>query len=424
MNFINKFVIKEYIILINNIFFSGFFQLVTYIFPIIITPYLIKTVGINNFGLISFATVFFTYLYSITDYGFMVTGNREVALNKDYPSVLSKILANIICAKLILCCFSFLLLLFSFMLITKIGDNYKLFLAGFTIVIGRVLMPNWFFQGLEEMKALSIINLLSQFFFIFFIFLFIKSDEDYTLVLFIQGISYLVAGLLGLLWIIRKYLKIQFIRADFKGILYQLHTSFPVFIISLSSISYNNANTFMLGLYANNDMVGYYSIADKVTTLIKQCIGALGISLLPYISRLTNRGLKSILIFFRQFYSFVILSIFVLTIIICFFSKDIIYLLLGHFQIEAEKALFSLSLVLDIIIINSIPYIILLAYGRHKQISIIMSVGCLINLIFNFLLIPLFQINGAIISIYLTEVFISIGYIVIFRKLYLKKLSL
>lgn len=412
----NKYLKKDYKILISNIFFSGFFQIVTYLSPLITTPYLVRVIGIEKFGLISFATVFFTYIYSITDFGFMVTANREVAINKDSPSQLGKVFINVLSAKLLLGLIAFVVFITSFLFIPKIANNSLLFYWGFSIVIGRILMPNWFFQGLEKMKSLSLINLFSQILFIILIFLFVKYPQHYPRVLFIQGVSYSIASIIGLFWGVFKYLKKEYLVFNLKGTIYQIKTAFPVFIISLSSISYNNANIFILGLFTNNTLVGYFSLADKVITLIKQCIGGLGIALLPSISRLTKQTYKEVELFFQKFYLFFVIVIIILSVVIAFFSQKIILVLTGHSQLESEKILFYLSGTLIIIILSSIPYLILLSYDKKKGISIIIMIGSILNLFFNFLLVPLFSIEGTIWSIYLTEVFIFAGYLFIFNK--------
>jgi PST family polysaccharide transporter len=346
----------------------------------------------------------------------MVTANREVALNRESQIHLGKVFANVLSAKILLGCIAFVIFIASFFLISKVAENSLLFYLGFSIVIGRILMPNWFFQGLEQMKTLSLINLFSQILFIILIFIFVKYPKDYVLVLFLQGVSYSVASLVGLVWGVSKYLKRKDLVFDLKGTIHQLKSSFPVFIISISSISYNNANIFILGLFTSNTLVGYFSIADKVITLFKQCIGGLGIALLPHISRLTEKTYKEVELFFQKFYSIIVIGIIILSMLIAIFSNEIIFMLMGHHQIESEKILSYLSGILIIIILNSIPYLILLSYDEKKNVSFVITIGCILNLFFNFLLVPLLKIKGTILSMYITEIFIFIGYFFILLK--------
>ena len=58
--------------IMHNVRSLSWLQLVTYIFPIIILPYLFRVIGPERFGLICFAQAFVQYFMILTDYGFSV----------------------------------------------------------------------------------------------------------------------------------------------------------------------------------------------------------------------------------------------------------------------------------------------------------------------------------------------------------------
>src|SRR5271154_6608548 len=63
----------------NVISLSGL-QVITYLFPIIILPYLFRVIGPEKFGLIAFAQAFVQYFMIVTDYGFSVSATKEISL--------------------------------------------------------------------------------------------------------------------------------------------------------------------------------------------------------------------------------------------------------------------------------------------------------------------------------------------------------
>lgn len=411
---------KEYQKLITNIFFSGFFQMISLFTPIIITPYLIKVVGIEKYGLVSFMTVFFTYVYSITDYGFMVTGNREVAISKESKAKLAKILFDVLSAKFILIIISLFVLVICFFLIPKLSSNISLFCLGFTIVIGRVLIPNWFFQGLEQMKSLSLINGISQIIFVILIFMFIKKSEDFIWVIFFQGLTFIISGILGLVFIYVKIISKPKIVFSLTGGIHQLKIAFPIFLLSISSISYNNANLLILGLVSNDKVIGYFSIADKVITFVKQCIGALGIALLPHISRLATQSFTKVISFFKQFYIIIIIGVVFISSFIAIFAENITFWIVGNYNKEVTQILLYLTPIPIIIAISSIPYTILLSYDEKNNVSKVIILGCIINLLLNFVLASIWSVNGTITSIYFTELYVAVMLFYLLWRKFLK----
>jgi len=416
--FISKFVNQEYQKLISNIFFSGVFQLVTFLSPLITTPYLVKIIGIEKFGFVSFVTVFFAYLYSITDYGFNITANREIALNRNSKEKISKIFSDVMFAKILLSLVALILLLICVLIIPKFKSNSITFLLSFTLIIGRILVPNWFFQGLEQMRRLSILNFFSQILFILLIFLVVKKPNDYKYVVFLQGISYIFIGIISIYIIFSRILVGVTIVFQFKGAVNQIKSTFTVFISSISITSYNNANLLILGFFANDRIVGYYGIIDKVINVIRQGIGAVSTAIFPHICRLSQESHEAVYDFFKKFYVNIILGIIFLSISMIIFAKEIVYLLVSTSDFQLQNTLVLMSFVPIVVILSNPPCFILLVYNKSKIVSQIMVAGCLLNILLNLTLVPLLNIKGTIISVYITESFITITLSYFLIKIY------
>src|SRR5690554_5250546 len=91
---------------------ENFFSLIVlkggnYIFPLIYLPYVVKTVGIYNFGLISFAEAIVLFFKAFTDYGFDFTGTRSIANNKLDTDFINRKVSLILSAKFVLVFLSF-----------------------------------------------------------------------------------------------------------------------------------------------------------------------------------------------------------------------------------------------------------------------------------------------------------------------------
>lgn len=160
--------------ILNNFFSLPVIQGTNFILPLVVLPCLIKAIGLEKFGLVAFAQAFMSYFIIFTDYGFNLTATREIAINKDDKAKLSSIINNTLLTKIILCLLSFLILLLIISFSPYFCQYSSLYYWSFFLVVGQVLIPAWFFQGIEQMKYLTYLNLVAKIIFTVFIFILIS----------------------------------------------------------------------------------------------------------------------------------------------------------------------------------------------------------------------------------------------------------
>ena len=76
-------------IILSNFISLGFLKFSQEILPLVIVPYIVKTIGIDNYGLIGFALAFTMYFGSVVEYGFEFTATRDISRIRDFPEKLS-----------------------------------------------------------------------------------------------------------------------------------------------------------------------------------------------------------------------------------------------------------------------------------------------------------------------------------------------
>lgn len=69
--------------LVGNIFNLFFLQGFSYIYPILLIPFLTKTIGMEKYGLVYFAIAFAWYFQVISEFGFDLSNVRHVVNNKN-----------------------------------------------------------------------------------------------------------------------------------------------------------------------------------------------------------------------------------------------------------------------------------------------------------------------------------------------------
>lgn len=355
--------------LIENFFSLAILQGVTYVLPLVTMPYLVRVLGVEKFGLIAFAQSFIQYFIIITDYGFDLSATRSIAINRYNEEKIQEIVSSVCIIKLMLMSICFFALVLSIVLVPQFNGNGSIYLLTFGMVLGNILFPTWFFQGMESMKYITVLNILAKLIFTVFIFVIVRSPDDYIYVPEITSLGYIISGLISM-WIIFTRFKVKLCLPTIKIILSYFHESTHFFLSRVSVSIYTSSNVFFLGLFVNAQMAGYYSVAEKLYSALCSLYQPLNSGLYPYMSKTKNIG----------FYKKLFLLACTINTGICacfyFFSDDLISILCGEY-FQLTKAVFKILLITVIIIVPSTllgyPFLAALGYAKYVNNSVIMA---------------------------------------------------
>jgi PST family polysaccharide transporter len=389
-------------------------QFVNLILPILTIPFLIEKLGIYNFGLVSYVFTLMLYLVSVVDYGFTYSATKEVSINRNNLNKLSEIFNSVQFIKLIFITIIFVILYLSVSFFNLFDKDYGLLYISFTILIGQGLQSLYFFQGLEKMKFLGYFNAISKILYATLIFTFIKNKDDYKLAVLFFGLTSFIPFILGF-YIIKFNLKIKFKLPHFEEIKKQLKEGWSLFISNLSISVLINSNIIILAYFVSMDIVGNFSVAEKLLVLSRAGLIVILQSTYPHICMLAKSNINEAVGFTRKVF-FIILILFSVSVPVIYLGSDFFSFLISGSSNDSVANLLRLMCIIPLIIGLNVPASqILLALNHQKVYSYIMISAAFINLIANIVLTKHFGVFGTVLCIYITEFFITASLYIIIK---------
>lgn len=391
-----------------NFFSLGFLKATDGLIVLFLVPIIVARIGIANFGIIAFVQVILNYGKTIVDYGFNISGVREIALSKENQSKLSQKVSVIFYTRAFIG-LSFITLLFiAGQLIPYLREHATVFYWGYLLVLGHIFFTDWFFIGMQEAKFLALANLAIKLIYALLVIFLVKEEADYIYILAYQGIGGLAIGGFVLLFI-RKQFGITFSNPKIVPILQYLKKDFKLLLSNLSIEINATYCILILKILTTNTLTGYFNVMYKLIQPIRFLLVVFSQTIFPIICEKTRIGWGAVKPYLKNSFALFAPLPFLMALLLYVFAEPVFKFFAG----ESTAVLlynFRLYLLAPIIIMLNIPaYQILLAYERKSDYTQIYVSSLILNLILAFVLTKTFALTGLIFSIILTEAFITLG---------------
>ncbi len=313
--------------MVENFISLVLLQGINYLLPLISVPFLVRVLEIERWGLVSIGLGLTQYFIIFTDFGFNLSATKYISEKRNDKDLVNAYLNSAMIGRVFLCLVSFFILLLLIFFFNKFKTEAVFYLLFFGMVIGNVMFPMWFFQGMEKMKYMTVFHISAKLLTFSPLFFVIKGPEDYIYVPLFYAIGYISAGLISL-YFVYKTLGMKWFIPTFKEIKEALTSSATYFLSRASTSLFTTSNSFILGLVLGNTAAGYYSAAEKFYQAYNQLLGPFIGVLFPHIANTRN-----VKFFKNTFKRITISNVFLLTaVIVC--SKFIITLAYGNTENE------------------------------------------------------------------------------------------
>ncbi|MFQ5736839.1 MAG: oligosaccharide flippase family protein [Thermodesulfobacteriota bacterium] len=375
-----------------------------YFIPLVTIPYIVKTVGIENYGKYVFFQAVIGFLAVIINYGFIQTGVRDISvcktlreINSEYSSILySKLLGTTVAAAIGALLF----------LHPKFRGEYLLYSLSFFSLLVFFLDTTFVYQGIEKLKDYVNISMVGNVAVLVLLFAVVRRPEDYIyLPLVFAGPR--IAAYLAAVYLLFRRFRILPDTFSIRAIGGKLRSNFNIFATNISAILYTRATQIMLGLMAGNEYVGYYAIADQLVFAYSNIQGKISTVYQPQIAQGFKDDFKAGVVKAREniyIISLVAIAGFLFT---QFFAYDLLFVLFGENASHSATILRLLSLNF---ITMHLSYVlamqVLLSLYKDRDILKPSIYAAVMNLTLGSVLIYYFRHTGAAVSVTFIEVLV------------------
>lgn len=402
--------------LTENIVSLGFLQSISYILPLMTLPYLVRLLGPDKFGLVVFSQAFIFYFVIITNYSFNYTATRDISINRNNKEKVSEIFCSAMIIKFGLLIFSLLLMSLIIFSVPRFYMNREVYFVSSLAAIGNMLFPSWFFQGMERIKYLTLLNICAKLLTVGAIFIFVKNPSDHLLAAWLLAAWPLVAGILAQLSILISK-RIRYIIPPRKILLKMTVEGWPVFLSTVTSSVYNDSTPLILGLLTNNTAVGIFVAAEKIVKAVQLSFTPIFQTIFPHISALAAQSRETAERFISRSIRWIAGLSLAASFGLLLAAGPLGMLILGQGYEQSIMLIRLMSFLPFISAINNMLGIqTMLTFGMNRLFCRILIAAALISIA---IIVPLalsLGANGAAIALVLTEIFVMVSFAISLKK--------
>ena len=403
-------------LIIQSVGSLGILQMTNYLVPVLVIPLLLARVGLENYGMIVLAQGIMNFAVAITDFGLNLTGTRLISLAKGDLGLECTLTQKILVIKIFLLLGTFIGLVFLVKTVSPWEPYEYLILTSYFIVIGNTLMPVWYFQGIQKMKWLALLNFLSRIFYVGAVLFFIESGEDLLWVNVYNGMGWCIAAFLGWVVLFRK-MQFRFEKQSGKAIYAFAHQNVPIFLSEGVTTFYRNIGVLMAGFFLNAPLMGIYVIIDRIMMLIANSYTLVYRAIFPMLCNLVKESDRILRDFLYSIFSKLLVLVLLGMGMISFFGGPLIAMLSDEILLKDIAPYLWILPVFTFLLFCNLPIsLLIIALDMKKKYFTYHLIGLITVLGLLPLLIPFFEINGLLCGIVLAELAMVIfGATVLYR---------
>ena len=369
------------------------------LFPLLTFPYVCRILLPAQIGQVNFYNSIIGYISLFTCLGIPMYAVREVARERDDIVQMNRTTIEVLLLHTLLTLIGYVAVVILCLTVPQIKENIPLFLILSITLIFTVIGCDWFYNGIEDFKYITIRGIVVKSISVILLFLLVKSKED----LLWYGVYCVVGSIGGNVFNfirLRKYIHKENIIFAQLHIFRHLKPAIKVFSFNVVISVYLQLNPVLLGFMKDTIAVAYFTAATKLMMMVTKISSSLGTVLMPRASHLVSEGKKEEFEkLIQKSYDFTLALTIPLVIGLICMAPYIVRVFCGS---QYEDAIITSQIIAPITLVVGLSNImgmqVLYPIGKINTVVKCTIYGAITNVILNLALIPFLSFNGTAIA--------------------------
>lgn len=384
----------------SNMLFSVLYRLSICVLPLVVTPYIARVLSPDDNGAYVFTSTIACFFIMFCKLGLESYGNRTIAACRDDPEERSRAFFSLYIIQLIASAVS--VLAYIGMVGMFITERRTVYWLQLMYVLSGLFDVSWFFYGMERFKLTTARSLISRGLIIVGVFLFVKTENDLAVYTGVMAGLFLLEQLM-LVPCLGKF--VHPVKITFADVKKHLVPNFKLFVPILALNLYHWTDKLMLGFFCDDSTISYYNYAESIINLPKGVIQALSAVLLPRFAYMVARNklseCKKLMVGSMELVCFAACAL-------CFGIVGVSPVFVPFFLGEAYRPTILLTIELAIVVLpmsisDAIQSQYLVPFKKDNLNMAAITLGAIVNIVMNLILIPIMGASGAVIGTLLAE---------------------
>ena len=384
----------------SGLMWSAMLTGATYVFPLIVYPYVSRVLGVADIGLVGFIDSVVTWFILISMMGISILGIRETAKAQGSPESLGRVLTGLLAVNGVMTLVCLVAMASVTVAVPQLREHWRLMGGGMCKLMFNLLIVEWFWRGIGEFRYITVRTVVVRAAYVVAVFLTVKGPDDTLLYYFLTMTVVAVTAAVNM-WRTRRHAALTRRLVSFRRLAEEARrharSFFSLGTYMLLTAFYTTLNVVILGFVSTDTEVGYYSTAVKLFSIFLALITALGMAVMPRTSVLASQGRRDVIRRDSVRYVRVLICAAVLVSVLgVVFAPEAVMLLCGP---GYDGAVLPVRIIFPFIAVFGMEQLlvmqILTPLGRDRAVNRNSLVAAAAGVVLNALLVPRFGAAGS-----------------------------